>query len=127
MRLSARRRCGGDADALQPARANSAGSGAPSPAQPLKADPLGSQRNTAHGELSRMGTMAIVDLKRRTEEELEKRSWAKALANLDTTDLADLSSAIGERLEARKDRARFERVGSVRKPQTPPLAPRSYR
>jgi hypothetical protein len=74
-----------------------------------------------------MGTMAIVDLKRRTEEELEKRSWAKALANLDTTDLADLSSAIGERLEARKDRARFERVGSVRKPQTPPLAPRSYR
>lgn len=95
--------------------------------QPLKAEPAGSRHNAAHGELERMGTMAIVDLKRRTEEELEKRSWAKALANLDTADLADLSSAIGERLEARKDRARFERRGSVSKPKTPPLAPRSHR
>jgi hypothetical protein len=57
---------------------------APAPSQPLKAEPAGSRHNAAHGELERMGTMAIVDLKRRTEEELEKRSWAKALANLDT-------------------------------------------
>jgi len=57
---------------------------APSPSQPLKAEPAGNRHNAAHGELEQMGTMAIVDLKRRTEEELEKRSWAKALANLDT-------------------------------------------
>lgn len=31
-----------------------------------------------------MDARDIVDLKRRTEEELDKRSWAKALANLNT-------------------------------------------
>ena len=59
--------------------------------------------------------MAIVDLKRRTEEELEKRSWAKALENLNTMDLADLSAAIGERLGKRG-------LNTSSKPSTSPLA-----
>jgi hypothetical protein len=31
-----------------------------------------------------------IELKRRTEEELEKRSWAKALANLNTVELGGM-------------------------------------
>jgi len=45
-----------------------------------------------------MDTVEIVVLKWRTEEEFEKHSWAKALENLNTMDLADLSVVTGERL-----------------------------
>ena len=83
--------------------------------QPLKAKPVDDERTVKHSELTRMDTMAIVDLKRRTEEELEKRSWAKALENLNTMDLADLSAAIGERLGKKG-------LNPSSKPSTPPLA-----
>lgn len=72
------------------------------------------------------------DLKRRTEEELEKRSWSKALANLNTLELADLSAAIGEKLEVRNQRSAFEGgrgtmaagAAACRKPRTPPIESR---
>ena len=86
--------------------------------QPLKANPVGDERTVKRSELTRMDTMDIVDLKRRTEEELEKRSWAKALENLNTMDLADLSVAIGERLGKKG-------LNTSSKPSTPPLAPPS--
>mmetsp|Transcript_38820 Transcript_38820/g.62560 ORF Transcript_38820/g.62560 Transcript_38820/m.62560 type:complete len:189 (+) Transcript_38820:3-569(+) len=97
--------------------------------QPLKADPRGNQQTAGKEQLTRMGTRDIVDLKRRTEEELEKRSWSKALANLNTVELGDLSSAIGDKLEARHQRSRFTAGGGagMHKPHTPPLAPRSQR
>jgi hypothetical protein len=81
--------------------------------QPLKANPVGDERTVKRSELTKMDTMAIVDLKRRTEEELEKRSWAKALENLNTMDLADLSVAIGERLVKRG-------LSTSSKPRAPP-------
>jgi len=43
--------------------------------QPLKAQPSHGQA-AGPDSLTRMDTMAIVDLKRRTEAELEKRSWS---------------------------------------------------
>ena len=70
------------------------------------------------------------DLKRRTEEELEKRSWSKALANLNTVELADLSEAIGDKLEVRHQRSAFQGRGTIgggpvnNKPCTPPVESR---
>jgi len=95
--------------------------------QPLKSDPsLASTSGVGNNreELTRMQTTDILELKRRTEEELEKRSWAKALANLNTVELGDLSSAIGQKLERRQGRSGYSTQRQrVHRPHTPPIRP----
>ena len=56
---------------------------------------------------ARMPTEEIRDVQRRAGDELERREWQKAVADFGTTELANLSDVLGDKIAQRQEAAYF--------------------
>lgn len=74
---------------------------------PNEASRFHSTQRSKPAAFARMPTEEIRDVQRRAGDELERRQWQKAVGDFNTTELANLSDLLGDKIAQRQEAAYF--------------------